>query len=256
MSNKFEDLINEFTILKNASATYRAQAGDTRVKDQIVYWLNCWDDTADAAINYLKAVKAVQDEEANDKIWDLYSTGQAAFEKSKTYYVTYDRDGKENIAGRMDKISEPIGWYDYQNKIWANVVTVNGNDVTYWTYIPRYEYDVDGIYEATTLSKVRFIDTTQTTADNGFTIPESFKFNGQEIPGYWVSKYEVQFSEKSGLEQLRTKVNGGNLEIGTTNPSGLYTIYVNGVKSVEHQSLDTAYSMKAVSYTHLTLPTN
>ena len=86
---QFEDLINEFTILKNASATYRAQAGDIRIKDQIVYWLNCWDDTADAAINYLKAVKAVQDEEANDKIWDLYSTGQAAFEKSKTYGFNY-----------------------------------------------------------------------------------------------------------------------------------------------------------------------
>ena len=78
-------MINEFTILKNASATYRAQAGDTRIKDQIVYWLNCWDDTADAAINYLKAVKAVQDEEANDKIWDLYATGQAAFEKIKKH---------------------------------------------------------------------------------------------------------------------------------------------------------------------------
>ena len=77
------------------------------------------------------------------------------------------------------------------------MVTINGDNVTYWTYIPRYEYDVDGIYEATTLSKVRFIDTTQTTADNGFTIPESFKFNGQEIPGYWVSKYEVQLSETS-----------------------------------------------------------
>ena len=81
---QFEDLLNEFTILKNASATYRAQAGDTRVKDQIVYWLNCWDDTTDAAINYIKAIKAAQDGDANDKIWDLYAAGQAAFEKSKT----------------------------------------------------------------------------------------------------------------------------------------------------------------------------
>ena len=30
---QFEDLINEFTILKNASTTYREQAGDSRVKD-------------------------------------------------------------------------------------------------------------------------------------------------------------------------------------------------------------------------------
>ena len=154
----------------------------------------------------------------------------SGFEKTKTYYVTYNQNGKENIAGRMDKISEPIGWYDYQKQIWANVVTINGDNVTYWTYIPRYEYDVDGIYEATTLSKVRFIDTTQTTADNGFTIPESFKFNGQEIPGYWVSKYEVQLSETSGIEQIKVQQNGSEEQITTTAPSGKYTIYVNGEK--------------------------
>ena len=79
----------------------------------------------------------------------------------------------------MDKVSEPIGWYDYQNKIWANVVTVNGDNVAYWTYIPRYEYNVEDIYELTRLSKVRYIDVTQTQADEGFNIPESFTFNGQ-----------------------------------------------------------------------------
>ena len=61
-------MINEFTILKNASATYRAQAGDKNKRSNCIL-VKMLDDTADAAINYLKAVKAVQDEEANDKIW-------------------------------------------------------------------------------------------------------------------------------------------------------------------------------------------
>ena len=162
---------------------------------------------------------------------DVINVDTSGFEKSKTYYVTYDRDGKENIAGRMDKISEPIGWYDYQNKIWANVVTVNGNDVTYWTYIPRYEYQVDGLYtDLTKYLNVKFIDVTQTTADNEYFIPESFKFNGQELPGYWVSKYEIQLNETSGIEQIKGQKNGLEDQITTTNPSGSYTIYINGEK--------------------------
>lgn len=162
---------------------------------------------------------------------DVIKVDTSGFEKSKTYYVIYDQNGKENIAGRMDKISEPIGWYDYQNKIWANVVTVNGNDVTYWTYIPRYEYQVDGLYtDLTKYLNVKFIDVTQTTADNEYFIPESFKFNGQELPGYWVSKYEIQLNETSGIEQIKGQKNGLEDQITTTNPSGSYTIYINGEK--------------------------
>ena len=91
----------------------------------------------------------------------------------------------------------PEKWYDYENKKWANIVTKgkdkDGNElVTYWTYIPRYEYDVEGAYNDAKISETRFIPTTQTTADSGFVIPESFTFNGQQLAGFWVSKYEVQ----------------------------------------------------------------
>ena len=154
----------------------------------------------------------------------------SGFEKANTYYVTYDANGNESIAGRMDKVSEPIGWYDYQNKIWANVVTVNGDNVAYWTYIPRYEYNVEDIYELTRLSKVRYIDVTQTQADEGFNIPESFTFNGQQLPGYWISKYEMQLSETSDLEKIKLQKAGEENQITTTNPSGKYTIYLNGEK--------------------------
>ena len=52
-------LIAEFEVLQDAADIYEAQAGDTNVKDQIIYWLDCWDDTTDAAIAYLNGVKAV-----------------------------------------------------------------------------------------------------------------------------------------------------------------------------------------------------
>ena len=85
---EFDELINAFTVLQNASKTYR-ESGNERIKSQIVYWLNCWDDTTEAALNYIKGVKAVQNEEDNATIWDYYSTAQAAFEKSKSYGFHY-----------------------------------------------------------------------------------------------------------------------------------------------------------------------
>ena len=161
---------------------------------------------------------------------NIISVDTSGFDKTKTYYVVYDENGNESIAGRMDKISEPARWYDYESKIWANLVTVNENNVTYWTYIPRYEYDADGIYNSNKISDVKFISTSKTTADWGYTIPESFTFNGIELPGYWVSKYEVQLSETSGIEKLQTKNTSSEIEVTTSSPSGTYTIYLNGEK--------------------------
>ncbi|MEI3292997.1 MAG: hypothetical protein V8R63_05955 [Thomasclavelia ramosa] len=56
----FTDLINEFTKLQTAAKTYRNEAGDTRIKDQVIYWLDCWDDTteAGAAIALINGVKS------------------------------------------------------------------------------------------------------------------------------------------------------------------------------------------------------
>ena len=83
-----EALIQEFTKLKEAAAYYKENPGNTRTRDQIIYWLNCWEDTTDAAINYLKSAIAV--EEGNkEEIWNCYSEAQAAFEKSKTYGFHY-----------------------------------------------------------------------------------------------------------------------------------------------------------------------
>lgn len=85
---EFDEMINEFTVLQNASQTYRA-SGNERIKSQIVYWLNCWDDTTSAALNYIKGIKAAQNEEDNSTIWDYFASAQAAFERSKSYGFHY-----------------------------------------------------------------------------------------------------------------------------------------------------------------------
>ena len=87
-NEEFDEMINEFTVLQNASQTYRA-SGNERIKSQIVYWLNCWDDTTNAALNYIKGIKAAQNEEDNSTIWDYFASAQAAFERSKSYGFHY-----------------------------------------------------------------------------------------------------------------------------------------------------------------------
>ena len=91
-------MIEEFVILQDAADTYEAQAGDTKFRDQIVYWLDCWDDTTDAAIAYLNGVKAVL---AGDTAAVLqYNTaGSTAYEASKDHPLWYLNHWEYAIVG-------------------------------------------------------------------------------------------------------------------------------------------------------------
>ena len=81
-------LIAEFEVLQDAADIYEAQAGDTNVRDQIIYWLDCWDDTTDAAIAYLNGVKAVINGDTT-AILQYNTAGKTAFDSSKTHALWY-----------------------------------------------------------------------------------------------------------------------------------------------------------------------
>ena len=78
----------EFLVLQEAAKTYRAKAGDQNLSEQIVYWINCWDDTTEAAIAYLNGVKAVLAGDTTN-ILKYNSEGKTAFDSSKTYGFWY-----------------------------------------------------------------------------------------------------------------------------------------------------------------------
>ncbi len=80
-------IIEIFETLKEAAAIY-AESGNERIKGQIIYWLNCWADTTDAAIAYLNAIKANIDGNDNDVVAN-YNEGKIAFASSKTYGFHY-----------------------------------------------------------------------------------------------------------------------------------------------------------------------
>lgn len=87
-SDDVDKVMAEFVKLQEAAQTYRAKAGNTDVKDQIVYWLDCWDDTTAAAIAYLNGVKAVMAKDTTN-ILKYNTEGKTAFDRSKTHGFSY-----------------------------------------------------------------------------------------------------------------------------------------------------------------------
>lgn len=83
-----DSLLNVFTSLKEYANTYKNSAGDTRVRDQIIYWLDCWEDTTDAAINYLNAYKSYLVSDSAGLI-SQYNEGKSAFTDSKSHSLWY-----------------------------------------------------------------------------------------------------------------------------------------------------------------------
>lgn len=81
-------LIKEFEILQDAADTYEELADDIKVRDQIIYWLDCWDDTTDAAIAYLNGVKAVINNDTT-AILQYNTEGKTAFDSSKSHALWY-----------------------------------------------------------------------------------------------------------------------------------------------------------------------
>ena len=88
-------------------------------------------------------------------------------------------------------------WFDYANKIWANIKTIGGGTNSYFTYVPRYAYQLN---EVTGSIEVKFVNKnnqysangTQTSIGSDWTVPAGFTFGGQELHGFWIGKYEVQ----------------------------------------------------------------
>ena len=133
----------------------------------------------------------------------------SGFSESNTYYVTYDETGTNATVGskiKKDGSNAPSNWYDYSKNRWANIVQTNGTvedgqiknaTVTiYYVWIPRYEFRLPTSQYAQSnigKSEVRFVGTniTNDNCTTGYQVPEAFSQNGQELPGYWVMKYEA-----------------------------------------------------------------
>ena len=118
------------------------------------------------------------------------------FNTATTYYIEYESDNQSSNSGNPIYLNVPDNWYDYGNQRWANIATVNDCQMTYWTWIPRYVYKVD---QSGDTIDCKFVNTSNVCIDtNGlevdvsdYILPSAFTFDGKELSGIWVSKYEI-----------------------------------------------------------------
>ena len=153
--------------------------------------------------------------------------------------IYWDENGNEIKVTEDNKDK----WYDYENQKWANAVTKDGS---YWVWIPRYEYCIE---TDTKTINVKFIPTTKTTVDTGYTyIHPAFIdgslthfMNGEwdsEIPGFWVAKYSAGFQQCS-----QTLNSNGTATEPTTDVSKV--VYSNS----SYTSFNSSYATNALSQT-------
>ena len=84
-------------------------------------------------------------------------------------------------------------FYNYENKIWANVKCMANGLESYWVWIPRYAYKIESGQ-----ASVIFVDKDDKPLDTqryGESLPEGYKLHSafkqkDGLEGIWFSKYE------------------------------------------------------------------
>ena len=124
-----------------------------------------------------------------------YIPDLSGFDKENTYLEVYDKDSKtfskEVKASEIKNLyafSKENLWFDYDNRIWANVKVVINDIETWWVWIPRYAYRNDS-----NSTEVIFLDENNKPL-NGKELPSTYTiqsaFEGNNKKGIWVSKYQ------------------------------------------------------------------
>ena len=128
------------------------------------------------------------------------------FDTEHTYIELYDIKSKsfEEVKlseANLNTINENNKWYDYNNKIWANIKTVNNGQEAWWVWIPRYAYNI----RSENNIDIIFIDTNNkpiSSEYNGnlpgdYEVHPAFNPGGKKLKGIWVSKYEASFVQST-----------------------------------------------------------
>ena len=168
------------------------------------------------------------------------------FNANYTRYM-YENDQGNMAPGNWITGDQPQNWYSYKDSKWANLYVESGGPETYYVWIPRYCFKLD---QDAQRSDVKFIDTSNNYKDEkgnvttwaelkeqGYQIPEAFRFNSYRIPGYWSMKYTAGDTTTPStvnydMSVYRGKITIRNITLNTSitssNPITKYTIALNG----------------------------
>ena len=126
--------------------------------------------------------------------------------KDKEYInieMIYKENSKEVDVRKLIPIEEKFNsdkkWFDYENKVWANIKTTANEQEAWWVWIPRYAYKLPNTVNDDT--EIIFIDTNNKPVDTekyGETLPEGYTVhpafdqdtdvNENKLSGIWVCK--------------------------------------------------------------------
>lgn len=118
-----------------------------------------------------------------------------------------------------DEHGNSVEWYNYDEKKWANAVTVDESDniTGYFVWIPRYAYSINSGYHTSNvgIKKILFLQGTTNKDQNGiyhsalyesvqyigdrqqtYLVHPAFNFNGN-ISGFWMAKFEASSSDNN-----------------------------------------------------------
>ncbi len=104
-------------------------------------------------------------------------------------------------------------WYDYSTQKWANIKTSNNDNYAYWTWIPRFAYKKNYPYVEGEQVFIKFLAGNSNipadgTSLDGYYVSSCFSFDGKQLSGIWVAKYEASSSNPNKYDGGYT--GGGN----------------------------------------------
>ena len=164
------------------------------------------------------------------------------FNKNYTRYVNENENGVMEPGNWI--FSKPDeNWYSYSKGKWANIVTENKGIECYYTWIPRYCFKLNSSSQR---ADVKLIDINNNYKDpyteevttweelqkQGYQVPEAFRFNEEELPGYWAMKYNLGESPTPSTIYYDMKVTRGvititNVKVNNGDSIVKYGIYLN-----------------------------
>ena len=129
--------------------------------------------------------------------YEYYIPDLSGFDKENVYIQIYNKETnsfeKEVKASTITNLSQFAVknlWFDYENRIWANIKVTANNLESWWVWVPRYAYNESSTTDET---DIIFVDVNNNPIDgsklpNGYKVAGSFKNNQKK--GIWASKYE------------------------------------------------------------------
>ena len=162
--------------------------------------------------------------------------------------VYYDETAETWKKADLVNPNNTYKWYDYNNGMWANAVTVTSssrskylnasigtaismNDITtMWVWIPRFNAVTPSNYNGGTKTSPGAIDVTFVKSNE--TAIDAFTFGNKELSGFWYAKFETSHST---LTSSTTNNNLGCSNERCSNANGI--IIKPNVKSLKYNNV-------------------